>query len=411
LKFVDLAEDTRLRIRGWILREASAPNTRKVVVAAKMNPIIIGSGTPTTPIKAAPIASGKAATIQTKQPDPLPKKAESPQITASAVSSLSVVPPVKPYTRSSLLSSPVALFPPVRKKASTPSKTAPRKFVAFGAKIVGVAGLCVATAALAFYFGHKIGLSRGADAANVVSTPSLVPAQPQLVESSPSSSGTSVPSIEAPEIGQDVVHPAVDTSPQPPAFTYEFQNSPLSNEEKKADAPASKPVVVTQVAPISEKSKRRAALSGGLLQLPRAKKEINMNRDPRAIAFSDAAMPNASLTIDPLGVFTGTGLTPVPPHSNGRFANLGFQAPVLVQRVAPAYSRAAKTAGVEGNVELRAIIGKDGVPRDISVTKGDPRLSASAVEAIRKWRYTPAHSWHSLIEAPTFITIEFRINH
>jgi protein TonB len=38
---------------------------------------------------------------------------------------------------------------------------------------------------------------------------------------------------------------------------------------------------------------------------------------------------------------------------------------------------------------LEAIVGEDGVVRDVKVISGHPLLVASAVAAVRQWRYAP----------------------
>ena len=60
----------------------------------------------------------------------------------------------------------------------------------------------------------------------------------------------------------------------------------------------------------------------------------------------------------------------------------------LVFMVHPVYPPEAKAKGIQGVVELRTTIGKDGHVEDVQVTSGDPVLAAAAVEAVRQWRYS-----------------------
>ena len=56
----------------------------------------------------------------------------------------------------------------------------------------------------------------------------------------------------------------------------------------------------------------------------------------------------------------------------------------------PVYPAAAKSAGVQGSVELQAVISAEGVPQDIQVVSSpSDDLSQSALEAVRQWRYRP----------------------
>ncbi len=62
----------------------------------------------------------------------------------------------------------------------------------------------------------------------------------------------------------------------------------------------------------------------------------------------------------------------------------------LVRKVQPVYPPAAKAAGIQGTVQLEVTISKDGVPTEIRVVSSpDDDLSASALEAVRQWRYRP----------------------
>jgi TonB family protein len=57
--------------------------------------------------------------------------------------------------------------------------------------------------------------------------------------------------------------------------------------------------------------------------------------------------------------------------------------------VEPKYPEAALKAGVEGAVELRAVIGSNGKTRELMLVKGDPVFATPAVQAVRKWRFHP----------------------
>jgi protein TonB len=65
--------------------------------------------------------------------------------------------------------------------------------------------------------------------------------------------------------------------------------------------------------------------------------------------------------------------------------------PKVIQRVAPEYTREALDAKLEGSVHLSAMIGIDGVPSDIKVTKSLGKgLDEKAIECFKKWRFSPA---------------------
>jgi periplasmic protein TonB len=66
-------------------------------------------------------------------------------------------------------------------------------------------------------------------------------------------------------------------------------------------------------------------------------------------------------------------------------------APVRVHGPLPRYTEPALRNRIQGTVVLRAVIGRDGVVRDIEVLKGLPLgLTERALDAVRRWRYEPA---------------------
>ena len=77
----------------------------------------------------------------------------------------------------------------------------------------------------------------------------------------------------------------------------------------------------------------------------------------------------------------------------------GQQAPVRVggsvkepkklKDVVPVYPEDAKAAGVQGVVILETTIGTDGKVSEVRVLRSVPMLDEAALEAVRKWEYTP----------------------
>ena len=68
----------------------------------------------------------------------------------------------------------------------------------------------------------------------------------------------------------------------------------------------------------------------------------------------------------------------------------GVKAPVLVKEVKPAYTRDAMDRGVQGTVEVDAVILTDGTVGDVTVTQSlDPDLDEEAVKATKQWRFRP----------------------
>ena len=100
----------------------------------------------------------------------------------------------------------------------------------------------------------------------------------------------------------------------------------------------------------------------------------------------------------------------VPPQSQARPRPSALQAAVLLKRVEPIYPKIALASRVMGQVRLSATIGRDGVPRDIKVISGNPRLVEAALTAISQWRYRPATLGGEAIETQTIVNIDFELH-
>lgn len=61
----------------------------------------------------------------------------------------------------------------------------------------------------------------------------------------------------------------------------------------------------------------------------------------------------------------------------------------LILKVQPKYPKAAKKAHIEGTIVLSADIGKDGTIGYLEAVSGPAELIPAAMEAVRKWRYSP----------------------
>jgi periplasmic protein TonB len=66
-----------------------------------------------------------------------------------------------------------------------------------------------------------------------------------------------------------------------------------------------------------------------------------------------------------------------------------IEPPRKVVSAPPVYPAIARAAGVQGIVVLEAVIAEDGTVREVRVLRSQPLLDAAAVEAVRKWRFTP----------------------
>lgn len=69
----------------------------------------------------------------------------------------------------------------------------------------------------------------------------------------------------------------------------------------------------------------------------------------------------------------------------------GVTSPVLVKETKPNYTEGAMRRKVEGIVELKAVVLKDGrVREDVTVTRSlDAELDEEAIKAARQWEFRP----------------------
>jgi protein TonB len=79
---------------------------------------------------------------------------------------------------------------------------------------------------------------------------------------------------------------------------------------------------------------------------------------------------------------------------------------ILVKTV-PVYPQIAKAAHISGAVVLHAIISKSGTIDNLSVISGPEMLRASALDAVRNWKYKPYLLNGEPTEVDTQITVNF----
>lgn len=110
---------------------------------------------------------------------------------------------------------------------------------------------------------------------------------------------------------------------------------------------------------------------------------------PAPVAPPEAEAPRVEVPFgppDPAGPAAG-------PDTAEPYATLPFGAepPVLKTRVEPQYTEAARRAGVGGEVVLQVVVERDGTIGGVfAVQKAPLGLTEAAIDAVRRWVYTPA---------------------
>jgi len=83
--------------------------------------------------------------------------------------------------------------------------------------------------------------------------------------------------------------------------------------------------------------------------------------------------------------------------------------PVAVHKVDPKYPPELRTAHIDGEVVLYAIIRKDGTVDSIQLVRGiDPRLDTNAMQALAQWKFKPAERAGSPLDLEAVVYIPFR---
>jgi len=82
---------------------------------------------------------------------------------------------------------------------------------------------------------------------------------------------------------------------------------------------------------------------------------------------------------------------------------------LLIRKVDPIYPYEARQQGIQGNVVLAGIIGKDGHMGQLKAVSGDPILVDASIKAVKQWRYRPFLLKGEPVEIETTITIKFHM--
>ncbi len=112
-----------------------------------------------------------------------------------------------------------------------------------------------------------------------------------------------------------------------------------------------------------------------------------------------------TLAAEAAQAITSSGL---PPESTGK----SITPPVLIDKVLPEYTAQARKEGRQGTVILDTVVDVEGrirAPMVVHVDPGLEDLAASAVEAVMKWRYTPALQDGVPVPAHFTVQVDFEV--
>lgn len=126
--------------------------------------------------------------------------------------------------------------------------------------------------------------------------------------------------------------------------------------------------------------------------------DLKVEGDERAdIAEMDFDVSIQLPTLDGVPIYLGfpSGVTPPKPISTPD----------------PEYADEARKRHIHGSVTVCSIVGLDGRPRNVRVTRSlDPGLDAKAVEAVRGWRFKPAILNGKPVPFEISVVVDFHLN-
>lgn len=127
------------------------------------------------------------------------------------------------------------------------------------------------------------------------------------------------------------------------------------------------------------------------------------SRAESLFALVRAALPN-----DP--VLQSMASLP-PPDTIAAPAHAVFveQLPEAVDKVRPEYPEGARRRGIEGQVDVDALIGADGLVQDAYVRRTVPGLDDAALDAVWQWRFNPARSGGKPVPVWVRVPVKFRL--
>ncbi|HEX6466906.1 MAG TPA: energy transducer TonB [Terriglobales bacterium] len=125
---------------------------------------------------------------------------------------------------------------------------------------------------------------------------------------------------------------------------------------------------------------------------------------PGADEIEDRASPQSILST------RGTNVVPAPAVKAPRAVRLShMDEGKLTHIVQPVYPDLPRRMGVQGEVVLSALIGKDGSIEGLKALSGPPLLVPAALQAVSQWKYKPYILNGAAVEVQTTIHVNFRL--
>jgi len=127
------------------------------------------------------------------------------------------------------------------------------------------------------------------------------------------------------------------------------------------------------------------------------------------VPYSTDQIASSNSVIHSIG--TSTTIVPPPPTPAARPPRISHMMEGnLIYRVQPMYPALARSARIQGQVLLRAIISRTGKIENLETLSGHPLLVGAAKDAVSQWRYRPYILDGEPVEVETLITVNFSLS-
>lgn len=143
----------------------------------------------------------------------------------------------------------------------------------------------------------------------------------------------------------------------------------------------------------------------------------NVDSEPHIVDQPGLTVENdtgGSGDIANIGVPGGNIATPVPPSAPAVTQPIhlhsGIAAPKKIVDAAPEYPAIARAAGISGIVILEVTITAHGEVADAHVLRSIAVLDQAALDAVRRWKFTPARLNGEAVPVVMTVTVNFQLN-
>ena len=434
IRFMDLSEDARNRIKRWVVPEVPAVEARSEAAVARemtwrrleMPDIPIFQSSPTRPASPDQVIQAHAQ-----------KSRSAANATPALSSAGTLFAAPAPRQRSARLSDGKENGQGVQ------AGDGQRRLVARTRSWGTVAVMIIAAASISFVAGWitaglgirsgtlgrfgKTKLQTAETARSVESSPAsavtIVPS-PVLQNAPPSTPGSSSATVDVPDRAvSDARTDAHSNEPAPASRNTNVAVSSVHAAQPHVLEPGAASPPAMSPRPQTERAQLPVARS--VAQQPKATSvttapspSANPTQIARAVATTEqtALPPKPAETPEVVKGSVSVSFSPypslrVPAALKTQMSRQGaaLQIGKLLSRVDPVYPEEAEKQRMEGTVILHTVIGQDGSIQSVAPKSGPAPLVAAAANAVRQWRYTPSSVGGQPVEAEEDITITFRL--